>query len=315
MRIPGKGSRVSGFGLWDDFLCVFKDLSWRKVWFTGTDSVFNQANGNAAVGTKAPGSIINDKEGRLMFYGSDLSFHDIGRGKISQAVDDTVRNVTPAIVDLIRSTYVAEYDEVRWAIPRGNNVDGVAVTANNKMLSYKMGKWDVYDMAITAFGSWNRVTGSTWDTIPYATWDTIGWDKWDTVESDVGWPVDICSDASGYTYALHGGHADDGVANDRYFVLTTDLANKKALGWKKRLQQIYVYTRNAGSGEFRIRVKRDNEKDWQLLGTVSLEGDTDILVGLLPVDVLASTFLIEIFATSAFHFIGMQFGYIPLGDR
>ena len=310
MRITGKGSRIAGFGLWQDYLCIFKDLSWRKIWFTGGDDIWNQAEGSPSVGTHAPDSIINDQDGRLYWYGSDMSFHEASLGRISQGLDVTARNISPEYVSLIKSIYVAEYGELRWAVPAG-----AGASANNKVLAHKDGKWDVYDIAVTAFGLWNRSETWTWDTIPFVTWNEIGWDRWDSVESDKGFPVDICSDAAGNTYALHGGHKDNGSSHERYFVLTTDLSDKKALGWYKRILQVYFYVFKEGSGSLTIEVKRDNESLWQSVGTISLDGSADLLISRLPVDIRARTFLFKVSATSAFRFVGMAFDYLPVGDR
>ena len=310
MRVTGKGSRVTGFGFWQDYLCIFKDKSWRKIWFTGGDDIFNQAEGSPSVGTRAPDSIINDQDGRLYWYGNDMSFHEASLDRISQGLDVTARNISPEYVSLIKSIYIAEYGEIRWAVPAG-----AGVSANNKVLAYKDGKWDVYDIAVTAFGLWNRVDTWTWDTIPFATWDEIGWERWDSVESDKGFPVDICSDSAGNTYALHGGHKDNGSSHTRYFVLTTDLSDKRALGWYKRIQQIRLYVFKEGAGDLTIEVKRDNEPEWQSVGTVSLNGTPDLLIERLPVDIRARTFLFKISATSAFRFVGMAFGFLPVGDR
>ncbi len=310
MRVTGKGSRLTGFGFWQDYLCIFKDLSWRKIWFTGGDDIWNQAEGSPAVGTRAPDSIINDADGGLHWYGSDMTFHEVSLGRISQGLDVTARNISPEYVHLIKSIYVTEYGEIRWAVPAGTGA-----SANNKVLAYKKGKWDVYDIPVTAFGLWNRFATWTWDTIPFSTWDEIGWDQWDTVESDVGFPVDICSDADGNTYALHAGHKDNGSSHARYFVLTTDLADKKAIGWYKRILQLYLYVFKEGVGSLTIEVKRDNEPVWQSVGTVSLGGTAELLIERLPVDIRARTFLFKVSATSAFRFVGMEFDYIPVGAR
>lgn len=310
MRITGKGSRITGFGFWQDYLCIFKDLSWRKIWFTGGDDIWNQAEGSPSVGTRAPDSIINDAEGALHFYGSDMTFHEVSLGRISQALDVTARNIAPEYVHLIKSIYITEYGEIRWAVPAGADAE-----VNNKVLSYKEGKWDVYDIPVTAFGQWNMIETWTWDTIPFSTWDEIGWDQWDTVESAVGFPVDICSDAAGNTYRLHGAHKDNGSSHARYFVLTTDLSDKQALGWYKRILQLYFYIFKEGAGDLTIEVKRDNEPDWQSVGTVSLSGTPKLLIERLPVDIRARTFLFKISATSAFRFVGMMFDFLPVGDR
>jgi hypothetical protein len=127
--------------------------------------------------------------------------------------------------------------------------------------------------------------------------------------------IDICSDANGYTYDLHGGYTDNGSSYNSYFVLTTDLADKTALPYFKRILQIYCYVRPESSGTLALSVKKDNESSFNSLGSISLVGSEDILRVRLAVDIRARHFLIRVSETTNFRFVGMEFEYKYAGTR
>jgi hypothetical protein len=312
-RISGDGEIEGGFGYWHDFLIVFKSRSIAKLWFVGGAIPLAQSAMLNSVGSSAPGAVGNDWNGNLYYYGSDASVREIQAGVISEAVNSTVRDINPAQLAKLRFQAMDEYQELRWAIPYGSTA-----TENNKIIVFdsKRGKWaNDIDIAVTAFGEYTRQTNYTWDTLPFDTWDAWAWESWDAVEEAAGFPIEICGDADGYTYLMHGGYADNGSAYDSYFVLSTDMADKGALPHYKRISQIYVYVRAESTGTLALSAKRDNETSWQSLGSVSLEGDEDILRQRLAVDVRARHLLIKGLSQNAFSFIGIEFEYQHAGDR
>ena len=158
----------------------------------------------------------------------------------------------------------------------------------------------------TSYGAWVEFQTAASGTIP------------------TGAVLDICADYSGYTYQLHGAETDDGETYESYFVLSTDLTDKQALHFYKRLEDLFSYFRKKESGTCKIYVKRDNEATWQYAGEVSMTGDEDILVKHLPsenedttgdVDFLAKHFLIKFAFESDFGFIGLVNEFIPGGER
>lgn len=311
--IAGDGEITGGFGHWQGYLCIFKRRSIRKLWFVGLSIPFEQSELSPDIGSIAPGSVGNDWEGDLYFYGTDKSFHGMASGNVSQAIDKTARDIEPSLVEGIRFIAVDEYRELRWAVPYGNSA-----TANNKIVVYLPGerRWDSdADIAVTAFGTYTQQSNWTWDTLPFSSWDEWGWDSWDAIEASSDFPVDICSDANGYTYALHGGYQDNGSDYDSSFVMTTDLADKQALPYYKRVTQLYVYAHNESAGTLTLEVKRDNETTWQSLGTVSLGGTEDILRQRLAVDFRGRHFLIRVTGTTVFRFIGIELDFSLAGTR
>lgn len=310
-HVSGRGEITGGFGQWQGYLVVFKRFSHRKFWYVTGDIPFEQDELSPDVGCAAPGSVGYDKDGELYYYGSDKSFRNISQGKISQGIDNTARNIKPSLLEEMRYTYIDEYDELRWAVPYGNDAE-----ANNKILVYKEGRWDSdIDIAVTAFGKYSRQDEYLWDTLPFNSWDEWGWDSWDDVNASTDFPIDLCSDADGFTYELHGTYKDNKSAYNSSFVLTTDLADKTALPYFKRIHQIYVYIRKETSGTLALYIKKDNEPYFQSIGSVSLTGTQEILRARLAVDVRARHFLIKLLGTAKFNFIGMEFEFELAGER
>ena len=305
--VEGSGEITGGFGKYAGYLCVFKRRSIRKFWFVALSVPFEQSEMSPDIGCIAPGSVGNDWDGDLYYYGTDKAFHGVTAGNVSQAIDKTARDINPSLVEQMRFIAVDEYKELRWAVGHGNSAE-----ANNKIVVYKPAerRWDTdIDIAVTAFGTYTQQSSYTWDTLPYNTWDEWGWDSWDAIDASSDFPVDICSDASGYTYALHGGYLDDGSEYDSSFELTTDLANKQALMLNKRITQLFVYVQKETSGTLSFSAKRDNEATWQSLGSVVLTGDKTILRQRLAIDITGQHFLIKTTGTSAFRVLGFEFEF------
>jgi hypothetical protein len=314
--IAGDGEIEGGFGIWKSLLFVFKSRSIRKLWFVGGSIPIAQDHAFQSIGCSAPGSVGNDMNEDLYFYGNDAAFHSMGKGIISAAIDSTARNINPSLLELLRFQLMDEYKEVRWAIPHGSSA-----TANNKVvvfrpLSGENGRWETdINIAVTAFGEYSRQINYTWDTLPYESWDDWGWESWDAAEEVAGFALELCGDADGYTYLMHGGYLDNGSAYTSSFVLTTDLADKQGLPGYKRVLFMHVYVRAEASGTLSLAVKRDNETSWQDQGSVALTGNEEILRQRLAVDFRGRHFLVKGSGTSKFSFVGIEFEFIYVGER
>ena len=196
--------------------------------------------------------------------------------------------------------------------------------------------WDVHDDGDFEAGAYTKgITGLTANTIywvrAYAT-NTLGtsygeWIKFQTSATGVvptGTKISICSDYSGYSYQLNKSLTDDGNSYESYFTISTDLADKKGLHFKKRLEDLYSYFESKESGNCKIYVKCDNEKEWNYVGKISMTGDEDIIVPHLPsdnldsegdVDFLAAHYLIKFVFENDFDFIGLVTESVLIGVR
>lgn len=311
--VEGEGVIDGGFGAKGDYLYVFKDRSARVFWYTGTDSVFNSRPFAIKVGTISPDSIINDADGNLYFYGSDMAFREVDLGIISNALGDDSRNIvqTPDLLSKIRSAYIAEYAEVWWSVPFGSQATG-----NNTTFCYKKGVWYQRDLAASAFGKYRENANYTWDTLPFSSWDEWDWASWDSVSGVSGWPLDVCADANGYSYLSHAAYMDAGTAYTSYFVLTTDLGDLTMLRWYKRMLAMQLFIQKEGDEAIDVYVKRDNEPLWQLAGSISVTTqENEVLTERLPVDYRAKRFEIKISSQKPFRFLGLEFDYELSGTR
>ena len=132
-----------------------------------------------------------------------------------------------------------------------------------------------------------------------------------------GTRVNICSDYSGYTYKLMRAETDDGNAYTAYFVINTDLAEKRGLTIYKRILDLHLYFKWEASGTAEIYAKRDSEAGWQSLGSVSLTDVTEptIIVKHLAVDIKAKSYDFKVSFGNACRFVGVVFEFIPGGTR
>jgi hypothetical protein len=320
--VDGRGDISGGFGEWDGYLIIFKRESTRKFWFVSGDIPFAQDNISEDVGCSAPGSVINDRRGGLFFYASDRALHEISRGRIDRGLNVSTRNFNPSLNILIRSTFIEEYNELWWAVPQ--DADS---TANDIVIVFKEpGKWETIDLAVVTFGQFKRQTSYTWTTLPFATWTGWAWDAWTSVDANADFPFDLSFDSSGYAYQVHGDYLDDGSSYNSSFVITTDMADKQALPFKKRINQMYVYVQNEGSGTLTIEGKRDQGTTWESGsgvsgGTINLfgpddEGNTnEVLRQRLPMDYDAYNYLFRCTGTTKFSVIGFEFDYEVVGER
>jgi hypothetical protein len=188
------------------------------------------------------------------------------------------------------------------------------------------GKWEILNIPVVAFGRYKRQTNYTWNTLPFATWNDWSWDAWTSVDGNASLPLDLSFNGNGFGYQVHGDYLDDGVAYDSSFVVSTDLADKQALPIKKRINQLFVYVNNEGSGTILIESKRDTETEWQSVsgisgGTINLFGPDDegktnqTLRQRIPMDLDAFNYQFRATGTTKHSVIGYEFDFEVVGDR
>jgi hypothetical protein len=165
-------------------------------------------------------------------------------------------------------------------------------------------------------GSYNQIwTSIDINFVGYSEWIKFQTIASGTIPTDT--LINICSDYSGGTYQSQMSEMDDGGSYVAYFVINTDLTNKKGLTIYKRILDLHLYYRVEASGTSEIYVKRDNEAEWQYLGSVSLVDATEpsIIIKHLAVDVKAKSYDFKVSFGNACRFIGVVFEFIPGGGR
>lgn len=304
----------STYGNTFEYLIIFQKNSIDRMWLVEGSVIFNKAPLSSKVGLLAPDSIVKDMAGDLYFLANDFSIRELNKGIVSGPIDKTVKSINPEYAEYACATFIDEYNQLQWSIPYGSGATG-----NNKVIAYPPDskKWAAHDLAISAFGDYTRQSVYTIDTWPYSSIDAISQPTIDSVENVVGFPLDICSDYSGYTYNLHAAEND---ATEEYtgkVILTTDLAEKQALPFYKRVTNMQHIFRREGTGTALIEVKEDNGANWQSQGSVALTSDNgeEILRIEQPCDLRARHFLLKISATNLFRYLGTIFDFELDGDR
>jgi len=146
----GQADKITGFGHYQGFLIIFKETSHYKVWLVGVPYIFNALQLSNKVGCQCSGSIINDSKGRLYWYSSEGTFKEITAGTISDDIQtDIVAKIEPDSVELIKSVFLDNTEEVCWSIPYSNAL-------NNLLIIFKEGKWLLVDLAIPSFGGFKE---------------------------------------------------------------------------------------------------------------------------------------------------------------
>jgi len=315
------GGGITGFGKYAGEVVIGKEERMFRLWLVLHSSVFNIEDLIVDVGCRSADSMINGKDGQLYWLSDDYQIRVLPGGEsVSTAMDSTFQTINPELESLIKSTFINEYGLLLWSLPIGADA-----TANNKVIWFDplRGRWGEIDSAIASFGQWRRQQIYTWGTLPYTQWSLWAWESWSEVENVVGYAIDLGSDYSGYSYALHSSELDDSSSYTGYFVLSTDLLEKviaKRYGLTlmqyKRIHtmQLYFYSENAGTCS--VSVKRDNETDWQSVGSVNLvDADRDIAIVDLAADIRLRHSLIKISGANRFRFLGIIFGFLPDGSN
>ncbi|MHC4744330.1 MAG: hypothetical protein ACYS8Z_20640 [Planctomycetota bacterium] len=311
---------MKGFGDYTfqgaDIMVVFKTESLHPTWLTSGREVWHVGEAEN-VGLLATHSVVNDKEGNLYFIANDYTIRQYLRGVISGSIDKSVKGINQDYEANIEAKFIDQYKHIWWSIP-----SNAASTGNDKIFVYNLNYeiWHFCDFDIRAFGSYSSQTSYTIDGLD-AIADTIdGLDAVlayiDYVEALSGFPLDLGSDYSGYTYALHNSDNDKGNALSRDFVISTDLYNKRSLYEYKRIMSMRPQAKaQPTENTLTFSVKEDGEANYENVGTMELNGTGEYIEDDFgDIDQRAKHFLIKVSATNRFDFIGLFFEYVFDGD-
>ena len=308
---------LKGFGHYNyqgaDILVVFKEKAHYPMWLVETSPVFNIGDAEGYVGLLATHSVINDAEGRLYFIGSDYSVRMFRGPVISRNIDVAVKNISVTYQANIESAFIARYNQLWWSIP-----GSAGSTGNDKVVALNLAEgdypwlcpWHVYEFSIRAFGVWSEQSSYTIDGLDSISSTIDGLDavldSIDSVEALSGYPIDLGSDHSGYTYNLHASETDMGNAITWNFVLSSDLTEKVSLREYKRAYQINCYFGGKGADEsITMYAKEDTGENYETLGLISINSTSDFIDGELPVDLRAKHFLFKGEGSGLFDFLGL----------
>lgn len=310
---------IMGFARWGNNIIVGTGPDYLgriyRGWVTTEDIVFAWVEDISKVGALSGDTFVNSKDGRLFFLATDMTVRELNNPEpISNLIDLTVRGINTSVAEYAQATFIDKYNSIALAVPTGSS------TTNNKLLMIDVDKrtWFIQDIPIRAFGDYTQQEIYTYDNLPERTYDDWGaaWLIYDTQVNVLGFPLDICSDYSGYSYDLFRADKDAGSTITGNLIIGTSLdPNRATLHRFKRVNNgIDLYFNREAAGTVTLEVKRDNEKDWQSVGSASLI-DTDlpeIVVRHVPSDIRAKYFQFQLSSDDYFEFLGMGFSDFEL---
>jgi len=310
---------IMGFARWGNNIIVGTGPDYLgriyRGWVTTEDTVFGWVEDISKVGVMSGDTFVNSKDGRLFFLATDMTIRELNNPEpISSLIDLTVRGINTSVSEYAQATFIDKYNSIALAVPTGSS------ETNNKLLMIDVDKrtWFIQDIAIRAFGDYTQQEVYTYNTLPFDTYDDWGaaWLIYDTEVNVLGFPLDICSDYSGYTYDLFRADKDAGSAITGTLIIGTSLDAKRATlhRFKRVNNGIDLYFNREAEGSVALEVKRNNEADWQPVGSASL-ADTDlpeIVVKHIPCDIRAKYFQFQLSSDDYFEFLGMSFSDFEL---
>ena len=324
---------IRGFGLYTannaNLLITFmKDGvkgSIQSSWLTTAGVVFENNELNNSIGLLATHSVVNDKDGNLYFYATDYTIRKLfDPNPISKAIENTVKGISLTYEDYIEATFIDRFNFLAWSIPESPDSTG-----NDRVIYYDVQEsrmagvhiWYRGGWAVRAFGNWTRQTTLTIDTLDtlYSSIDGIGLESIDSVEIRTGFALDLASDYSGYTFALHASENDDESEFTGTLVIATDLSDKGTPTIYKRINQGITHFYNSVlSEDFTVShtYKRENDASWQNgMGTSNLYGTGRTVRSHKPCDIRSRDFLFRQQATNRFSWLGCVVDFEWDGDR
>ena len=307
---------LQGCATYKGNLLILKNEGIIRAWNVEGEAVFNKNLLIDNVGTNAPNSIIEMEEGTY-FYCPDNTFRyfdGLSAGIISGGISPVIENINPNFSQYIQATLVKELNQILWAIPSGS------AEVNNKVLIYDLdferNNWGIAEMEIAALGYYETEVAYDWSSLSiFDNWVDWWWPSWRYKAGLKNFPIDVCGSYDGKIYRLNAVEKDIGEDYTGYQVIETDLGGGKRLSIYDRLLSIQAYVRRRVSGTLDFSIKRDDEAEWQDMGSVSLEGENEILIKDLPVDIMAKKFSIKISGQNPFKFLGMFLKYEEVGYR
>lgn len=312
---------LKGFGTYTygetNYLIVFKGKSIYTEYLVESLDVWASNKMSGKIGLLATHAAINDSEGNLYYAASDYTIRKYPKEIISMPKEVTLKGINVTYQDYIEATYLECYNQIWWSVP-----SSLSSTGNDKIIALNLtyGVWHDFPFAIRAFGDWSQQETYTIDGLDSFSDSIDGLDAQlpsiDYVSAIAGFPLDICSDYSGYTYVLHTSEKEKGASVSREFVISVDLTEKQSLDILKRIfKAMLIFAGRSSEGTIDMFVKRDNEASWQSLSSVSLKSTRQIADSKFLVNKRAKHFLFKGVTTVLCDIIGMYFNFEIDGYR
>ena len=305
---------VMGFARWGNNIIVgtgpdCKDGRIYRGWLTTEDTPWYWQEEGLKVGTLSGDSFVNSKDGRLFFLATDMTVRELNSPvAVSALIDKTIRRINVSAAEYSQATFIDRYNSIALALPTGSS------ETNDKLLVIDVDKsssWFIQDIAVRAFGDYTQQAIYTWDTLPERTYNDWGaaWLIYDTEVNAIGFPLELASDYSGYTYDLFRADNDDGSSFTGTMVFGTTYGGQNINNYKRVNMGIDLYFNREAEGEVTIEVNEDSAESFETVGTASLvDSDLpDVVCVHVPTDYRAKYFQWKLSSEDYFEFLGMVF--------
>lgn len=311
-NFENSADEITGFGKKARYIVVAKERSMHRGWLTPDDVVFDWKEELLKVGCLSADTLVNDPAGRLYWLASDFTIRELDTPfAISEPLKKTLLTINASKAKFSQMTYIDELVEMWLSAAFGDS------DTNNQVVAYDTtrGKMSIYEFAIRAFGDFTRQAVVEYDELIYETYAEWGaaWLIYDTNVNVVGFPLDLASDYSGFTYDLHSADKDAGNDFTGTLIFHTTLTGAKQFNQFKRVNNgLDPYFNAKDDGTVAISVKKDSANTYTSLGSVSLiNANFEIATPHLSTDFRAKEMFFKLAATattgtsSNMEFLGM----------
>jgi len=301
---------ITGLAKYSALLVVMKTDKPILGQLNGTDTVVSWDTNSLDVGTKSPGSIVNDKAGNLYFLSDDKKLRELNTAEelVPQA-SQLLQTINVAALDKVKASYVSYFGTniIMLAVPTGDATENdllIEVDSDN-------GLYYTHDIPVSAFGEYTQQEVYTFASLPYDTYAAWG-DAWGTYNSnvnEVGTHLDLVADSSGYTYELFRSSQDNGEDITSVLDIHTSLSQTPSLNVYKNLSdRIEVWINTQSSGTITLSVLLDGSTSEITLGSASMvESGQNWKVLTYPVHLRFRHARFKVTTTAQLEFIGIMF--------
>ena len=304
---------IQAFGLSQNVLLIFKTETILQSTFIGEDFGVLRIDGlSRAIGCLSPGSIVNDRQDNLYFFGTDKRIKTLHGQDITDAIDKTITEVKDDIILGITSHYNKNDDRLLWSIPFGPSA-----TENNKIITLKDGAWSFLDISVSAFNNFKRLSTLTWDAVPdNVTWDNVA-GTWNSVTGEIGSVELLTGDYDGNLGILFGSYQDLDSDYTSSVEVATDLANSQALDEFKRITSVRFYFRPISENStVTFSVSKDNDIAFEEITTFNTFNiNKDLVIINRPMSYRCKSMKLKISSTDKFQLVGMILFFNVGGNR
>jgi hypothetical protein len=318
-RALGPNDTIIGAGIYNvqgaNQLIVFTDNTVNAAWLVEDDLVYEAHDLLTSTGVSSADSIVQTPDGNLYYLsGNKQGIREIRKvydvTSLSYDIQPTLNMIPANLASGASAAYVAEYQEIWWAIPSTS-----ASTGNDLVLIYNLGAgaWQPnLPISIVAFGFYRQQSAVYIDSISTLIDDLTG--TIDSMSPSLGEPQLLCSD-DGYTWHVVSDAHDKGADLSGQLVLAITFG--ATINEYKRIHGAWFYFESSAGTSFTatISLRAGDGAQYTNLGTVSIAGDGRLVRQWLLMDEEIRDGHLKIAVSNPCDFLGVVFDYDPRGSN